>query len=61
LLGLWALCGGILVHLHVRIRSVLGRLSLLLLRNGLLLLLLPLSTHALVSLLLLNAWRRGSA
>lgn len=61
LLSLRTLCSGVLVHLHVRIRSVLGRLGLLLLRNGLLLLLLTLSAHALISLLLLNARCWGSA
>jgi hypothetical protein len=55
------LCSGILVHLHIRIRSVLGGLGLLLLCNGLLLLLLSLSAHALVSLLLLDARCWGSA
>ena len=59
LLGLRVLCGGVLVHLHVCIRGVLGSLCLLLLRDRLLLLLLSLSAHALVSLLLLDTrcWR----
>jgi hypothetical protein len=61
LLSLRALCSSILVHLHIRIRSVLGGLGLLLLRNSLLLLLLSLSAHTLESLLLLNARCWGSA
>lgn len=54
LLSLRALCGSVLVHLHICVRSMLGCLRLLLLRDSLLLLLLSLSTHALESLLLLD-------
>jgi len=59
LLGLRALCSGVLVHLHVRICCMLSCLRLLLLRDRLLLLLLSLSAHALIALLFLNAgcWR----
>jgi hypothetical protein len=59
-LSVWALSGSVLVHLHVSIRSILSRLCLLR-RHNLLLCLLPLSAHAFISLLLLDARCWGSA
>lgn len=60
-LTVWILAGSILIHLHVRVGSVLCGLCLLYGHDLLLLLLLTLPTHALVLLLFLYTRCWGSA